>query len=140
MQHSKIRSALAALLCASAFAAQSLPSRAADFSGETVEWTIPFGVGGGTDVWARFFAPQLADTLPGKPTVVVLNVPGGGSITGANQFAMRAGSDGLEILDPISGDPRRSARSLRLCRLDRGPRLADGRRRLCEPRIRRHRS
>ena len=114
MQHSKIRSALAALLCASAFAAQSLPSRAADFSGETVEWTIPFGVGGGTDVWARFVAPQLADTLPGKPTVVVLNVPGGGSITGANQFAMRAGSDGLEILGTsastqypaILGDPR----------------------------------
>ncbi|RFC65376.1 tricarboxylate transporter [Fulvimarina endophytica] len=114
MKQFKIRGALAALLCASAIAASSLPSHAADFAGETVEWTIPFGVGGGTDVWARFFAPQLADTLPGKPTVVVLNVPGGGSITGANQFAMRAGSDGLEILGTsastqypaILGDPR----------------------------------
>ena len=99
-----------------AVAMLSLPQALAaqDFAGETVEWTIPFGVGGGTDVWARFFAPQLADALPGQPNVVVLNVPGGGSITGANQFANRASHDGLSILGTsastqypaILGDPR----------------------------------
>ena len=99
-----------------AVAALSLPHAlsAQDFAGETVEWTIPFGVGGGTDVWARFFAPQLAQALPGQPNVVVLNVPGGGSITGANQFASRATDDGLSILGTsastqypaILGDPR----------------------------------
>ena len=36
--------------------------------------------------------------LPGKPVIVVKNVPGGGSITGANQFAERAKPDGLTIL------------------------------------------
>lgn len=90
------------------------PAPAADFAGETVEWTVPFGVGGGTDVWARFLAPQLSEHLPGKPTVVVLNVPGGGSITGANQFAARAKPDGLAILATSAstqfpymlGDPR----------------------------------
>jgi tripartite-type tricarboxylate transporter receptor subunit TctC len=71
---------------------------AADFSGKTVEWIIPFAVGGGSDVWARFFAPLLSEQLPGKPTVVVKNVPGGGSITGANQFQARAKPDGLTIL------------------------------------------
>lgn len=100
----------------SAVAALALPQTvgAQDFAGQTVEWTIPFGVGGGTDVWARFFAPQLAQALPGQPNVVVLNVPGGGSITGANQFASRATSDGLAILGTsastqypaILGDPR----------------------------------
>ncbi|WP_022706376.1 Bug family tripartite tricarboxylate transporter substrate binding protein [Paracoccus zeaxanthinifaciens] len=87
---------------------------AQDFKGETVEWTVPFGVGGGTDVWARFFAPLLSQNLPGQPNVVVLNVPGGGSITGANQFAQRASDDGLSILGTsastqypaILGDPR----------------------------------
>ncbi len=89
-------------------------AEAADFAGDTIEWTVPFGVGGGTDVWARFFAPQLSDHLPGHPTVVVLNVPGGGSITGANQFASRAKPDGLSILATsastqfpfLLGDPR----------------------------------
>ncbi|MCT4334950.1 tricarboxylate transporter [Paracoccus sp. YLB-12] len=102
------------LLGAAAVLAMPISSTAQDFAGETIEWTIPFGVGGGTDVWARFFAPQLSEALPGKPTVVVLNVPGGGSISGANQFAMRASDDGLSILGTsastqypaILGDPR----------------------------------
>ena len=53
--------------------------QAADFSGKTIEFVVPFPTAGGSDVWARFFAPFLADQLPGKPTVVVKNVPGGGS-------------------------------------------------------------
>lgn len=87
-----------ALGLAGALALASGPALAEDFAGETVEWTIPFGVGGGTDVWARFFAPRLSGQLPGTPDVVVMNVPGGGSITGANQFARRASEDGLSIL------------------------------------------
>jgi tripartite-type tricarboxylate transporter receptor subunit TctC len=71
---------------------------AADFSGKTVEFVIPFPTAGGSDVWARFFAPFLAEALPGKPTVVVKNVPGGGSITGTNQFVQRAKPDGLSII------------------------------------------
>lgn len=73
-------------------------SLAADFSGKTIEYVIPFSVGGGSDTWARFNAPFLSKHLPGKPTVVVKNVPGGGSTTGANQFAANAKPDGLTIL------------------------------------------
>lgn len=73
-------------------------AEAVDFSKKTIEFVVPFGVGGGSDTWARFNAPYLAKYLPGKPTVVVKNVPGGGSITGANQFASRAKSDGLSLL------------------------------------------
>jgi tripartite-type tricarboxylate transporter receptor subunit TctC len=86
--------ALAALL--------PIGARAADFSGKTVEFVIPFATAGGSDVWARFFAPFLSQALPGKPTVVVKNVPGGSSITGTNQFVQRARPDGLSILG-ISG-------------------------------------
>lgn len=91
---------LAAVVATTALALMLAPSapRAADFSGKTIEWIIPFAVGGGSDVWARFYAPAIAEHLPGKPNIVVRNVPGGGSITGTNQFAARAKPDGLTIL------------------------------------------
>lgn len=63
-----------------------------------IKWTIPFGVGGGTDVWARFFSPWLSNSLPGEPTLMIDNVPGGGSINGANVFALRAKTDGSDWL------------------------------------------
>ena len=68
-----------------------------DFSGKTIEWIIPFKAGGGSDKWSRFYAPLLSEALPGKPNVVVKNLPGGGSTKGANFFAQRAKPDGLTI-------------------------------------------
>lgn len=92
----KLKMLLSATLLAGTFTlsapvlAQTLPS--------TINWTIPFGVGGGTDVWARFMAPHLTKQLPGSPTLVIKNVPGGGSITGTNLFYMRAKDNGSEML------------------------------------------
>ena len=74
------------------------PAAAIDFSGKTIEWVIPFGVGGGSDKWARFYAPLLGNALPGKPIVVVKNEPGAGSITSTNRFAERARPDGLTFI------------------------------------------
>jgi tripartite-type tricarboxylate transporter receptor subunit TctC len=104
----------ASLLSAMAALGLATNAGAADFSGKTIEWIIPFPVAGGSDVWARFFAPVLSENLPGKPTVVVKNVPGGGSIVGTNQFQKRAKPDGLMILGTsgstqfpyLLGDPR----------------------------------
>lgn len=67
------------------------------FAGKTIEYIIPFKEGGGSDTWARFNAPFLSRYLPGNPVVIVSNVPGGGSIKGANLFAERASNDGLMI-------------------------------------------
>lgn len=73
------------------------PAHAADFSGKTIEWIIPFNVGGGSDVWARLYAPFLQKYLPGNPVVAVKNMPGGGSIVGGNFFDSRAKPDGLTV-------------------------------------------
>ena len=73
-------------------------SQGADFSHKTIEWIIPFGVGGGSDVWARLYAPFFQKYLPGNPVVAVKNMPGGGSIVGANYFDSRAKPDGLTVL------------------------------------------
>ena len=72
-------------------------SQGADFSGETIEWIIPFNVGGGSDVWARLYAPFLQKYLPGNPIVAVKNMPGGGSIIGGNHFHTRVRPDGLTV-------------------------------------------
>ncbi|MBJ7555876.1 tricarboxylate transporter [Marinomonas spartinae] len=90
------------LLCASTLIFGSLltttvKAETADIP-STINWTIPFGVGGGTDVWARFIAPYLTKYIPTHPTVVIKNQPGGGSITGTNLFYQRARSDGSDIL------------------------------------------
>ena len=69
-----------------------------NFSGRIIELIIPFKEGGGSDTWGRFNAPFLSRYLPGQPTVVVRNVPGGNSIAGANRFASRARPDGLSVL------------------------------------------
>ena len=84
---------------ASAVVALAAPTVAeTSFEGETVEWIIPFSEGGGSDKWARFYAPLLSEALPGNPTIVVKNMPGAGSTKGANFFADRAKPDGLTIL------------------------------------------
>ncbi len=92
-------SRLAAAAAAAALAlAGTLPAQAADFTGKTIEWIIPFSEGGGSDKWARFYAPLLSEALPGQPAVVVKNMPGAGSTKGANYFASRVRPDGLTIL------------------------------------------
>jgi tripartite-type tricarboxylate transporter receptor subunit TctC len=79
-------------------AAPAIAQRAVDFAGRTIEWVIPIAEGGGSDVWARFMAPYLAKNLPGRPTVIIRNAPGGGSITGTNDFYQRARPDGSTFI------------------------------------------
>lgn len=68
-----------------------------DFSGKTIEWTIPFSETGGTAKTANFFAPLLSEAMPGKPTVVVKFMPGAGSTKGANWFQKQRHSDGTVL-------------------------------------------
>lgn len=76
----------------------SLPAAAeVDFSGKTIEWTIPFSETGGSAKWANFFAPLLAESLPGKPNVVVKFMPGAGSTKGANWFQQQRHKDGTVL-------------------------------------------
>ena len=68
------------------------------FAGKTIEWVVPFKEGGGGDTWARFNARFFQKHISGNPSVIVNNIPGGGSIKGANLFAERAKPDGIMIL------------------------------------------
>lgn len=92
------RSFIKGSLAATVGTAISSPAFARSFAGQSVTITVPFGVGGGSDLWGRFLAIFLQKYLPGNPVVIVKNVPGGGSVSGANLFAATAKPDGLNIL------------------------------------------
>lgn len=85
----------AALLIGSVTAAAA---QAVDFSGETIELIAPYTEGGGADVYARMFIPFLQKYLPGKPTVIIRNLPGGASILGNNKFQATAKPDGKMLV------------------------------------------
>lgn len=66
--------------------------------GQKVTFIVPFKEGGGTDTLARLMQPFLTKYLPGNPTVVVLNQPGGGSVKAANKFQNQIKPDGRTIM------------------------------------------
>ena len=75
----------------------SMPAAAQSFSGKTVTIIVGYKPGGGYDATARLLARYLPKHLPGKPTVIVQNMPGGNSIIAANHMYNVAKPDGLTI-------------------------------------------
>lgn len=71
---------------------------AVDFSGKRIAVIVPFSEGGGTDSYSRFMAPYFEKHLPGNPKIVIINRPGGGSMSGINYYAARASRDGTWIV------------------------------------------
>jgi tripartite-type tricarboxylate transporter receptor subunit TctC len=95
---SPFRIAIALVVTAICLPAMAAAAQKVDFTGKRIEMVVPFNPGGGSDVYSRALAPFLEKYLPGNPTILVRNVPGGGSITGANQFHNRAKPDGTHVL------------------------------------------
>ncbi|NVK43800.1 MAG: tricarboxylate transporter [Oceanospirillaceae bacterium] len=93
-----LRTSIAAATLGAGALALSSAALAVDFAGDRIEMVMPFKEGGGSDTWGRFYAPLVAEQLPGGPVMVVKNIPGGGSTSGANQFQLRAKPDGRDVL------------------------------------------
>ncbi len=73
------------------------------YSGRTVTIIVGSGPGGITDVSARILGEFLERHLPGEPTVIVQNMPGGGSVTMANHVYRSAARDGTVLGYPVPG-------------------------------------
>jgi tripartite-type tricarboxylate transporter receptor subunit TctC len=87
--------ASAALLAATM---QPHPASAADFfEGKTIEIVIGSEVGGGFDAFGRAFGPYFRNHIPGKPNVIIKNMPGAGSVTALRHVAKAAPKDGTTI-------------------------------------------
>ncbi len=67
------------------------------YKGKQLSVMIGYGVGGSDDLWARLIAQRIGEYIPGRPTVVPINVPGAGSLLLANQITNTQPKDGTVI-------------------------------------------
>jgi tripartite-type tricarboxylate transporter receptor subunit TctC len=89
-----MRSLLFAVLAAIALLAGAQPS---PYAGKTVSIIVGYKAGGGYDATARLLARHLPKHIPGKPTIIVQNMPGANSLIAANHIFSVAKPDGLTI-------------------------------------------
>ena len=87
----------------------------ADFyKGKDITINIGYGAGGGYDTTTRIFARHFGKHVPGKPNIIVQNMPGAGSMIAANHSFNIAPKDGSVLavfasstaLEPLFGNAR----------------------------------
>jgi tripartite-type tricarboxylate transporter receptor subunit TctC len=86
------------------------PAQAADdvasfYSGKTVQLLVATASGGGVDLIGRLVARHWQNHIPGKPTMVVQNMPGAGGMLMANNLFHSAARDGTVIGASLNGMP-----------------------------------
>jgi tripartite-type tricarboxylate transporter receptor subunit TctC len=74
------------------------PAAAEDFyKGKQIKLIVGSGTGGGYDAYARLLARHWPDHIPGKPDIIVQNLPGAGSLKAMNLIANGVAKDGLTV-------------------------------------------
>jgi tripartite-type tricarboxylate transporter receptor subunit TctC len=90
-------SRLLALVCL-LFASPAAADPVSDFyAGRTLSLTIGYAPGGGYDSIARLLARHMGKHIPGRPTFIVRNMPGGGGLIAANALYNIGTRDGSEL-------------------------------------------
>jgi tripartite-type tricarboxylate transporter receptor subunit TctC len=67
------------------------------YKGRQINWILSAGAGGGYSSYAHVFASFLSAHIPGKPNIVVQNMPGAGGIRAMIYLASVAPKDGTTI-------------------------------------------
>jgi tripartite-type tricarboxylate transporter receptor subunit TctC len=99
------RVALCAMLCIGTTAARSETADSDFYKGKVVTLVTSTGVGGTYDVVARLIARFMPRYIPGNPTIIVQNMPGGGNVLATNYMYNIAPKDGTAIATIHSAMP-----------------------------------
>lgn len=83
--------AIAALIFTAPVGAQSVEKF---YDGRTVKLVVGSSAGGGYDTFARLLARHIGRHIPGKPRIVVQNMPGAGGLRVTNWLYNKAQKDG----------------------------------------------
>jgi tripartite-type tricarboxylate transporter receptor subunit TctC len=89
--------ARAAAACERASSGESAESAETFYRDKTITIVVGSGAGGGFDTTARLVSRHIAKHIPGEPTVIVQNMPGGGGLVAANHVFTAAEKDGTVI-------------------------------------------
>ena len=102
------------ILAAALSLAASAASAADFYQGKQVTIVVGFSATGTYDATARLFARHLGKHLAGKPTVIVRNMPGAGSLVATNSLYSSLPKDGTTlgvvgggiVLEPLLNNPQ----------------------------------
>ena len=86
-------------VCATVFGILGVNSAGAKeyYAGKTLTMLVPSSAGGGLSVIIRAFAKVYTKHIPGNPTIIVKNMPGGGGTRSLNFLYSKAKPNGLTI-------------------------------------------
>src|SRR6476620_1398956 len=76
---------------------------AAFYKGKSIRLIIAGAAGGGYDAYGRLIARFMARHIPGNPTIVPTNMPGGGGAVAAAHLYNVASKDGTVIAAVLPG-------------------------------------
>src|SRR5262245_46576753 len=97
----------------------SLADPVADFyRGKQLKVIIRAGPGGNYDLYLRLLARHIVRFIPGNPTAVPMNMPGGGGLTALNYFDKVAPHDGTALTMVTQTQPMEQALGLDRSKID----------------------
>jgi tripartite-type tricarboxylate transporter receptor subunit TctC len=106
MTRSLHRPVIAAALVAAALALHAAPAPAAEyFADKRITINVGLPPGGGYDLYARQLARYWGSHIPGKPSIIVVNRPGAGSVLAANHVYNVAAKDGTQLALTLNVTP-----------------------------------
>lgn len=92
---------MALLLAVTLGSARGLEAGASFYEGKSIRLIVSSSPGGGNDTYSRLIARHIPKYIPGKPRMIVQNMPGGGGVVAANYLYEQAPRDGT-VMEQIN--------------------------------------